>query len=576
MEVVIYKNLIALPTINCNMRKSKFIFATIMFSFIGIHAHSQNYLWAKSAAGTNNDYGFSITADAGGNVYVTGFFASSAITFGTTTLNNLGGGDLFVVKYNSSGNVLWARSSGGTFADYGRGIAVDSKGFVYVTGEYNSASITFENTKLTNISSSGENDFFVVKYDSNGKVIWAKTAGGKNGDETAGIALDGKGNSYITGKYNSPVLTVGTTTVTTDSITGNASDIFISKLDTLGSAIWTKSAKGLKYDYSTSIAVDAAGNSYITGSYYSTTLSFGTTVISNSGNNKDTADIFVAKYDSDGKLIWAKSAGGASDDFSNSIAVDGNGNSYLTGSFMSPVIKFGTIDIAGKGNHDMFVVKYDGNGIAQWAKTSGGGVADYGRSIAADAKGNTIVTGEFNSSSLSFGTTTITNVGNYDFYFVQYDPLGMVLEAKGAAGGINAEYGRGVAVDPNGNIYLTGSFKSTSLIFGNNTLTNTNNLADVFVVKYGNVTGIKENTSGNHDFVFPNRSNGLFTIFSPPYFDVGPTSIEIVNLLGEKVYAKTQPFSPMITIDLMDQKKGVYFIRIFCESKSSVQKIIIE
>ena len=135
---------------------------------------------AKSAEGTYYDYGRSIAVDANGNSYVTGYFYSSTITFGLTTLTNSGVySDIFVVKYDSSGNVVWAKNTGGTNEDKGYGIAVDAIGNSYVTGWFSSSTITFGSTTLTN---SGSDDIFVVKYDSSGNVMRAKSAGGTSND----------------------------------------------------------------------------------------------------------------------------------------------------------------------------------------------------------------------------------------------------------------------------------------------------------------------------------------------------------------------------------------------------------
>ena len=378
-----------------------------------------NVLWAKSAGGTYGDYGISISTDAGGNVLVTGPFESSSISFGTTTLTNAGAGasDIFVVKYDANGNILWAKSAGGTFSDGGDGISTDAGGNVLVTGDFYSPSISFGTTTLTNADTSGNTpDIFVVKYDANGNVIWAKSAGGTSYDWGNGISTDAGGNVLVTGYFISPSISFGTTTLTS---AGNA-DIFVVKYDANGNVLWAKSAGGTFEDVGYGMSTDAGGNVLVTGYFASTSISFGTTTLTNAMTNS-TNDIFVVKYDANGNVLWAKSAGGTSHDIAYGISTDAGGNVLLTGDFYSPSISFGTTTLtsAGPGVSDVFVVKYDANGNVLWAKSAGGISTDIGYGISTDASGNVLVTGYFNSPSISFGTTTLTNSGGADVFVVK-------------------------------------------------------------------------------------------------------------------------------------------------------------
>ncbi len=131
-----------------------------------------NWLWAKQAGGTSEEWGIGVAVDSNGNSYVTGFYQESA-TFGTITLTSSGGNDIFVAKLDSNGNWLWAKQAGGTSYDEGVSIAVDTNGNSYVTGDF-SGSATFGTTTLT---SSGEGDIFVAKMDISGNWLWAQQAG---------------------------------------------------------------------------------------------------------------------------------------------------------------------------------------------------------------------------------------------------------------------------------------------------------------------------------------------------------------------------------------------------------------
>jgi hypothetical protein len=160
-------------------------------------------------------------------------------------------------------------------------------------------------------------------------------------------------------------------------------DVFLSKFDINGNVTWMKGAKGKAGDYPYGIATDAVGNSYVTGSFTSDTLSFGSFDLINV--NPGQRDIFIAKYDPNGNALWAKSAGGSTTDEAYSITIDALGNSYITGYFASPTIVFGTFTLTQTGLKDMFLAKYDMNGNIQWAKNPSGNDWDCGRSITIDA-----------------------------------------------------------------------------------------------------------------------------------------------------------------------------------------------
>ncbi|HPI42519.1 MAG TPA: SBBP repeat-containing protein [Candidatus Cloacimonas acidaminovorans] len=361
----------------------------------------------------------------------------------------------------------WAKKAGGTGGDYCRSIAVDDNGNSYVTGVFE-GSATFGTTTLT---SSGQYDIFVAKMDINGNWLWAKKAGGTSYDYGLGITVDANGNSYVTG-YFLESATFGATTLTSS---GNE-DIFIAKLDINGNWLWAKKAGGTSYDYGCCIAVDDNGNSYITGFFCSSSCSFGNTTLTSSGSD----DIFVAKLDSNGNWLWAKKAGGQSNDGGRSITVDDNGNSYVTGDF-SGSATFGTTTLTSSGyyDYDIFVAKLDINGNWLWAKKAGGQSNDGGRSITVDDNGNSYITGCFWGSA-TFGATTLTSSGDLDIFVAKLDINGNWLWAK-QAGGTDFDYGYGIAVDDNGNSYVTGYFRS-SATFGTTTLTSSG-YEDIFVAK---------------------------------------------------------------------------------------------
>jgi hypothetical protein len=287
-----------------------------------------------------SDYGISIAVDGIGNVYVTGGFEGTA-TFGETSLTSALS-DIFVAKYNSSGTLQWVQQAGGRGADYGKYISVDGSGNVYVTGVFMETA-TFGAVSLTSVR---YDDIFVAKYNNSGTIQWAQSAGGMSDDEGNGIAVDGSGNAYVTGYFN------GTATFGATSLTSaGSSDIFVAKYNSSGTLQWVRQGGGASSDGGKGITADGSGNVYVTG-YFNGTSTFGTTSLTSAGSS----DIFVAKYNSSGTILWAQKAGGSNYDEGNGIAVDGGGSVYVTGHLEDTAI-FGLTSLTSAGGRDMFVVR---------------------------------------------------------------------------------------------------------------------------------------------------------------------------------------------------------------------------
>ncbi|MEO8148164.1 MAG: T9SS type A sorting domain-containing protein [Bacteroidia bacterium] len=536
------------------------ILLTMFFIFEKMNAQAPSWGWVKSAGGITSDEGYGITTDASGNVLVTGVINSPSITFGAITLTNAGSYDFFVAKYDASGNVLWAKSAGGINSDYGTGITTDASGNVLVTGVFNSPSITFGTITLSN---GGLSDIFVVKYDASGNVLWAKSAGGASYEGGTGISTDATGNVLVTGFFQSDSIAFGTTTLTN----AGAVNFFVVKYDTSGNILWAKSAGGSDYDYGHGISTDASGNVLVAGEFASPSITFGTTTLTNAGNQ----DIFITKCDTLGNILWAKSAGGTKNDVGYSISSDASGNVLVTGIFYSPFITFATTTLTNSGYNDIFIVKYDVSGNVLWAKSAGGTYFDESYGICTDASGNVLLTGYFSSDSITFGTTTLTNVGTTataDIFIVKYDASGNVQWAK-SEGEPDNDVGYSASTDPGGNVVITGSFASPTITFGTTTLTNAG-VTDIFVAKLDNTTGISElNSTADGVSIYPNPSTGQITITSSKIID----DVTITNPLGQVIY-QSKPKDKNLSLKIKDD--GIYFVTITSDKKTSTRKIIVQ
>ncbi|HRY83210.1 MAG TPA: SBBP repeat-containing protein [Candidatus Cloacimonadota bacterium] len=302
-----------------------------------------NFLWAVSAGGTDSDRGRSIAVDSVGNAVITGHLYSEFATFGSYEITGAGYGDIYVAKLDPAGNWLWAVSAGGTEADEGLGIALDSAGNSYLTGLFSFSAIFGSHTLI----SSGFSETFAAKLDPAGNFMWAvNTITESNLVTVHGIAVDGSGNVLLTGAYNGTA-SFGPFTIT--SVNGYP-DIFAAKLDTAGNWLWAVSAGGAGEDYGWSIATDNAGNSYLTGNIWSETTAFGTYQLINSTG----MDMFIAKLDPSGNWILVSSTSGYP--VSTDISLDGNGNICLTGYFGTYAC-FGSQSFTSSGGTDIFVAE---------------------------------------------------------------------------------------------------------------------------------------------------------------------------------------------------------------------------
>ena len=465
-------------------------YITLLIIITSLNLNAQTWQWARRAGGTSSDNGYSITTDPSGYIYATGYFSLSSATFGGTTLSNAGGWDPFLIKYDASGNMQWATSWGGTSTDVGNGIAADASGNLYVTGYYNSTAI-FGGTTL---SSAGGGDLFLVKSDPNGSVLWAQRAGGANAERGTSVATDAtSGDVYITGFFSSSSVSFGSNTLTNSGAAGT-NDIFFVKYNSSGTVQWAKSFGGTwTSDEGYGIATDVAGNIYISGEFQSSSVVFGSITLTNI--NPVNTDCFIAKYDANGNALWAQNGiGSTTDDNCRSISTDVNNNVYATGFFSGSSITFGGTTLTNPACclPEIFIVKYDQNGNVLWAKQGGGTSNDWGFGTATDASANVYVSGTFQSSTIAFGSTTLTNAGGMDFFLSKYDVNGNVVWAvnNGGTGNDGINTGNDVATSASGDVYVAGTFASTSITFGSDVLNDAGS-NDIFIAKMGGTLPIE-------------------------------------------------------------------------------------
>jgi RHS repeat-associated protein len=494
--------------------KKDFLRAVFTFVFlfrITVSSKAQTFPWAISGKGTNANLneGYAVCIDPFNNIYVTGEYSSSNFAFGSYTLSSPGG--VFLAKLDAMGNVLWAKKCSITtstgFAD-AWSVSADQNGNPFITGAYTGSVVTFGTYTLTN---SGNQDIFLAKYDVNGNLQWAKSAGGTGNETSCSVHADMNGNSFITGNFNSPTLAFGTTTLTNSG----ASDLFLTKYDPNGNVLWAKRAGNNYSDGGSSVSTDASGNVFVSGVFTSSTIAIGTITLTNSDNG-GWRDQFLAKYDPSGNVLWAKNPIAPFHDSAWAVSVDPSGNAYVTGSYNNTTIVFGsyTVSMAPGSFNNMFIAKYDPSGNVLWAKGATGGY-NGGYSVSSYSNGAYVSGFMYAGGNISFGTGTHTAPpGSTDpCFIVHYDATGNVgCVAILASGG---DDNNSIAVDQSGNAYLAGDYVPTTFVVGSTTLTSVaSGGEDVFVAKFNCslTTGIDNAKESNNFKLFPNPNNGSFKL----------------------------------------------------------------
>lgn len=551
------------------------IYILIIFSiqFIGLHA--QNFDWAKREGLWAYDYGYGITTDNNGNVYVAGKYEEINANFSGTLIPCKGNHDTYVAQYSPTGTLNWIKTSGGLSGDYATGVATDGANSVYIAGEIEGwgETIWFEGTSDT-LRVEGSNDIFLAKYDLSGNFIWAKRAGGFDYEKALGIAYDPTGNVYISGLFRDYATFGGNTTIYSN---GN-NDMFVAKYDTDGNFLWVQNAGSTGRDEAKGVICDAAGNVYVCG-MYSDGITFGTQTLTSPNGYFNT---FLAKYSPTGTLDWVKTGGGDYDDVAWAITMDNAGLIYITGEFNAYAM-FDAIPLVTSGNADAFVACYDQSGNVQWASQAGGtqptgnGVTR-ARGIGCDGT-NLYITGQFGGTA-TFGAYSLVAADSSDVFFAGLSNSGVFLAASSVGGVADSletlgyESGNTICANASGNVYATGALLDGG-DFGSISYTELGR-TDIFITKISQLTGVNTTHVNTINLpVHPNPGTGNFSI-DLSYFSGQKYSARILNYLGQVTYQQEGYSASTLKIDLTKEEKGIYFIEIKTEAALSRGKIVLQ
>ncbi len=397
--------------------------------------------------------------------------------------------------------LTWAKSINNTkpFPGYlqPKGIVVDKDGSVFVTGTFLNNADFDPGPGVFNLTSAGDFDIFLAKYSPNGDLIFALSFGGNSKESSGGCAIDEAGNVYITGTFKGKIYidTEGKDMVITSKGATNTNDIFIAKFSNDGNPIYFRNIFSTGVLDVREIACDAIGTCVITG-MFSGTIDYNPAQGSAIGTTNGRMDIFFAKYDSNGTLIFGKNIGGPSDDSGIRIKISKQNNIFITGYF------YGTVDFdpdAGVTNiksygltNDIFFAKYTPEGMLEFAKVIGGSSNESPSGFAVDSSENIYISGSFNKFFFDFdpgpGEYILTSKGNSDFFLAKYSVNGDFILVKTMNGAGNAT-GIDIITTDDGNLFLHGVLTGTvDFDPGDDTLNLVSAGAyDIFLAKFSNV-----------------------------------------------------------------------------------------
>lgn len=552
-----------------------FIFLTII-SF----THAQSSPWLKKVGAAANDYGQAIVTDAGGNVYTTGVFIGT-VDFdpgiNTFTLTAVAvSGDVFITKFDPTGNFLWAKQIGGSFV---YDITLDATNNVLTTGYLAGAGDFDPGPGTFNLSTAGDNDVFISKLDASGNFVWAVQMAGSGFSNGLSISTDASGNIYTTGTFdNTSDFNPGSGTFSLTSSGG--SDIFISKLNSSGNFVWAKQFGSPLGDFGKSIFVDSFGDIYVAGSFNGT-VDFDPSAGVYNMVSAGQADVFILKLNPSGNFILAKQVGGTLHETAESMTLDALGNIILTGFFQgtsdfdpgTAVYNFSAVA------QDAFILKLNPSANFVWAKQIGKAGLSYtdGLSIIADAASNIYTAGYFGDTTdfdPGIGVHNLISAGSNDVFILKLDASGNFIWVR-QIGGTATDWTCDLTLDATGNICATGTFPGT-VVFdlgpSNYTLT-TSGGYDAFILKMSSsVIGIKEYTSRNNISIYPNPTNDILNI---ELKNSDKIKIEIANTLGQIVFEETTE-TKNLKLDIKNLNAGLYFLKIISGDKIIGTKKVVK
>jgi len=364
-----------------------------------------NHIWSKSFGDATHQYVYGLIIDTFGDIIIAGSFYGT-VDFGGGLLVSAGGSDMFVAKFDASGNHVWSKRFGDSASNQScTGIATYGSGYRFVLTGFFYGNVDFGGGALT---SAGLGDVFVAKFDAAGNHRWSQRFGGAGEEQGMQIVVDDAGIVTMAGAFRDS-LDLGGGALTSVG----QRDIFVAGFDPAGNYLWSMGTGDTSDDYPTAITTDNTGRWFVSGVFYGS-VDFGGGLLTSAGST----DIFVAGFDTGGVPLWSKRFGDSDRDGIAAISFDASGNLILAGVFEGSV-DFGGGALGSSGNNDIYFAQLDADGSHMWSRRFGDQANQYVGALATDASENLVVVGQY-YGTLDFGGGPLVSAGLTDMYVTKF------------------------------------------------------------------------------------------------------------------------------------------------------------
>ncbi|MDN3723307.1 T9SS type A sorting domain-containing protein [Aequorivita sp. SDUM287046] len=510
----------------------------LLLSLLTINAQDPHIQWQKTIGGSGTELLWSIIETTDGGIFIGG--TSDSNISGEKTEDSRGGQDFWVLKLDNNGNILWQKTYGGSADDVLVSALQTSEGG-FIIGGVSKSDISGDKTE----NSRGDDDYWILKLNSNGNIEWQKTFGGNEYDRLGSLVKTNDGGYLLAGHSHSPIS--GDRTVARQGF----SDAWVLKLDSSGAIMWQNA-----YNIENAVTVYGLDKTNDGGFIISSNLDI-------SGNPLD--PFWILKIDASGNQVWDRIISGDKIDLYPKIKSTTDGGYIVAGGSNSDAVGDKTED-AINGSFDYWVLKLDETGNIIWQNTIGGAVNENIHSIAESNDGGYFLSG--NSNSDISGDKTENSIGGSDFWVVKINNVG-IIEWQNTIGGGGSEHG-GNSIQTSDGDFLTVGY-SNSDISGDKT-ENSRGGFDYWIIKHDATLGINENVFASTISIYPNPVKNILQVNSQ---DKIIDKINIYSILGSLVrQLDVETVSP--TVDVSSLALGVYYIQLYSGKNVALKKFVKE